>query len=176
MTATELPSPRHIVVMGASGSGKSSVAARLAAELGYTFAEGDEFHPPSNLAKLTAQQPLSDADRAPWLAAIAAWMNARDANGDSSVVACSALKRRYRDVLRAAARNVCFVQLTVPPSVLAARLRRRAHFMPPELLQSQLDDLEPLQPDEPGHTLDGTRPLDTIVTGLVERLGPGTAG
>ena len=153
MTRTEPRSARHIVVMGVSGSGKSSVAARLAAELGYTFGEGDDFHAPSNLAKMAAEEPLSDADRAPWLAAIAAWMRTRDANGESSVVACSALKRRYRDVLSAAARTVCFVQLAVPPDVLRERLRRRAHFMPPELLRSQLHDLEPSEADEAGYTL-----------------------
>ena len=167
--------PRHVVVMGVSGSGKSAVAAQLADALACALAEGDELHPAANVAKMRARQPLTDADRAPWLAAIAAWVRARDANGESTVVACSALKRRYRDVLRTAAARVCFVHLDVPPDMLRQRLGRRLHFMPVDLLASQLRDLEALERDEPGFAVDAARPLDAVVADVVERLAPNAA-
>ncbi len=131
------------VVMGVAGSGKSTVGALLAARLGVPFADGDAFHPPGNLAKMAAGTPLTDADRAPWLDAIAAWLDAHE----RCVVACSALRRAYRDRLRRP--DVCFVYLHGSRELLAARLAARpSHFFPPRLLDSQLADLQPPGPDE----------------------------
>jgi gluconokinase len=143
--------------MGVSGSGKSTVAAALAARLKLVLADGDSFHPPSNVAKLARGEPLTDADREPWLRALAAWIASQHAAGRPSVLACSALKRRYRDTLRSAApQHVRFVYLAVPVETLRARLRHRTgHFVGPELLESQLATLEPLETDEPGVTVDG---------------------
>ncbi|SDC98180.1 gluconokinase [Actinokineospora iranica] len=143
--------------MGVSGSGKTTVAALLAARLGVPLAEADEFHPPANIAKMTAGIPLTDEDRCPWLAAIADWIAERARTG-GGVVTCSALKRPYRDLLRRAAPDdVWFVHLHGDKSVLADRITRRSgHFMPASLLDSQLADLEPLGPDEPGVRLDIT--------------------
>ncbi|MFC7218889.1 gluconokinase [Streptomyces polyrhachis] len=139
-----------VVVMGVSGTGKSTVGAALAARLDVPYAEADAFHSPANIAKMAAGHPLDDADRAPWLDAIGAW--ARERAGAGGVVSCSALKRAYRDRLRAAAGpGVFFVHLTGTPELIAERLAgRRGHFMPSTLLDSQLATLEPLQPDEPG--------------------------
>jgi gluconokinase len=137
-----------VVVMGVSGSGKSTLGKALADRLGWPFLEGDDLHPASNRAKMAAGRPLDDADRRPWLDAIAAWMGRRAAEGDG-VVACSALKRAYRDRLAAAAPEVLFVWLDGPREVLADRLHRRTgHFVPASLLDSQLQTLEPPGPDE----------------------------
>jgi gluconokinase len=165
--------PRHVVVMGVSGSGKTTVGTALAARLGRPFAEGDEFHSPANVAKMARGEPLTDADREPWLAALAWWIANHDRAGRSTVLACSALKRRYRDTLRAAApRRVVFIHLAAPRDVLLERMRRRkGHYMPSELLDSQLAELEPLQPDECGITVDATAPTDDIVTRVLASLG-----
>ncbi len=129
----------RIVVMGVSGSGKSVVGRALADRLAVPFCDGDDLHPAINTAKMAAGEPLDDADRAPWLDRIAAWMRERS----DGVMACSALKRRYRDRLRDAVPGACFVFLNVPRAVLERRLTRRAgHFMPPALLASQIDALE----------------------------------
>jgi gluconokinase len=151
--------------MGVSGSGKSTVAAALAARFGFVFADGDSFHPESNVAKLARGEPLTDADREPWLRALAAWIQSQHDAGRSSVLACSALKRGYRDTLRAAAlQHVQFVYLAVPAEILHARLRhRKGHFVGPSLLESQLATLEPLELDEPGVTVDGSATPATIV-------------
>ncbi|OLR90349.1 gluconokinase [Actinokineospora bangkokensis] len=150
--------------MGVSGSGKTTVAAGLAQRLGVPLAEADEFHSPANIAKMTSGRPLDDADRAPWLAAIAGWIaeRARDGGG---VVTCSALKRRYRDTLLAAAPgHVLFLHLDGDKELLAERIGRRSgHFMPPALLDSQLADLEPLEPGEPGVRLDIALTPDALV-------------
>jgi gluconokinase len=131
------------VVIGVSGSGKTTVGKLLAARLGVPFADGDGFHSPANLAKMAAGTALDDADRAPWLDAIAAWLDAHP----RCVVACSALRRAYRDRLRRP--DVCFVYLHGPRDVLASRLAARpSHFFPPALLDSQLAALEPPGPDE----------------------------
>lgn len=138
-----------IVVMGVSGSGKTTVGAMLAERLGVPYAEADEFHPPRNIAKMSSGRPLDDADREPWLDAIAAWIVERGDRG--GVVSCSALRRRYRDRLRADAPDVFFLHLDGPPGLIASRLAARIeHFMPSGLLRSQLDALEPLTPDEAG--------------------------
>lgn len=141
----------HLVVMGVSGSGKSTLARLLAARLDRPFAEGDDFHPASNIAAMAAGRSLTDADRAPWLAALVRWVDEQDAAGSDSVLTCSALRRRYRDVLRGAAGRVRFVHLVLDPGTLAERMAARTgHFMPPTLLGSQLATLEPLGPDEDG--------------------------
>jgi gluconokinase len=136
-----------VVVMGVSGCGKSGLAAALAQAQGWPFLEGDALHSSANIARMQAGQPLTDADRAPWLAAIEAWMSDHLRAGHSVVVACSALRRRYRDVLREAG-PVRFVHLQVPRDELDRRMRAREHFMPPSLLDSQLATLEPPTADE----------------------------
>jgi len=152
------------VVMGVSGCGKSAVGARLAEALGATFIEGDRFHPPQNLAKMSAGVPLVDADRWDWLRALRAEIRqVRDAGG-VPVLACSALKRAYRDLLRGDDEGVCFVHLHGERDLIAQRMvARGGHFMPPALLDSQLRDLEPLQEDECGITLDVRDPPALLV-------------
>lgn len=150
----EQSSEQAIVVMGVSGSGKTTLAQLLATDLGWTFAEADEFHPATNIEKMTRGEPLTDDDRGPWLGAIRDWLTAESAAGRSAVVTCSALKRVYRDVLRSAHPRVRFVHVTADPAVIADRMsRRKGHFMPPSLLPSQLETLEPLGPDEDGITV-----------------------
>ena len=151
--------------MGVSGSGKSTVGTALAARLGRPFADGDDFHPEANVAKMARGEALTDADREPWLAALAEWIESHRLAHRSTVLVCSALKRRYRDALRAAApRQVAFIHLAAPKEVLQGRMERRTgHFMPPELLDSQLATLEPLEADELGVTVDATAPPATIV-------------
>jgi gluconokinase len=143
-----------LVVMGVSGSGKSTIARRLADTLGWDFLDGDDLHPPANVARMRAGVPLEDADRWPWLEAIAAWMAHAQASGRSAVVACSALRRVYRDRLRQAAPGVRFVYLQVAHAELARRMRGRQHFMPPALLGSQLATLEEPASDEPAWRVD----------------------
>jgi gluconokinase len=156
--------PAHIVVMGVSGSGKSTVGALLSARLGRALLEGDDVHPARNKELMAAGRALTDADRAPWLAAIAAWMDERAAEGRPTVVVCSALRRAYRTVLAGARGSVLFVLLDVPAEDLAARLAaRRGHFMPPGLLGSQLATLEPLADDEPGLRVDATGTPSEVV-------------
>jgi gluconokinase len=153
-----------IVVMGVSGCGKSTVGRALAVRLGVPYAEGDDFHPPANVAMMSAGRPLDDADRAPWLDAIAGWIAEQGAAG--GVVSCSALKRRYRDRLRRAGTGVFFLHLDGTPELIAARLAaRRDHFMPSGLLRSQFEALEPLAPDEAGAAV----PLDGPPEEVVER-------
>ena len=162
----------HIVVMGVAGSGKTTVATRLAARLACEVADADDFHPPANVAKMAAGIPLQDDDRWPWLEAIAAWIRARAGARRTAVVTCSALKRAYRDVLRAASPTLVFVHLRGPPELIAERMRnRRGHFMPPALLTSQIATLQPLGPDEPGLTVDVARTPDDLADQIVEALG-----
>jgi gluconokinase len=143
-----------VVVMGVSASGKSTVGAELADELGVPFVDGDDLHPVANIAKMAAGHPLDDADRMPWLDIVGARLAAAEHQG-GLVVACSALKRAYRDRIRAAAPGVVFVHLSGDPETLARRASERTgHFMPPSLLRSQLATLEPLAADEPGIVLD----------------------
>jgi gluconokinase len=166
-----IPLPTSIVVMGVSGSGKTTVATRLADRLGWEFGEGDDHHPPANVEKMRAGIPLDDDDRRPWLLDLAAWINKHEAAGQSCVLTCSALKRSYRDLLRTGNESVRFVHVDVPEAVLADRLgSRKGHYMPASLLRSQLDALEPLQPDEPGLTVPGTGDADEVVDAVLEAL------
>jgi gluconokinase len=166
------PEPQHVVVMGVSGSGKTTIARSIAARLGRTFADADDFHPPTNVAKMARGEPLSDADREPWLRTLAGWIAEHHAAGRSTVLACSALKRRYRDVLRSAApRRVAFLHLDAPRAVLLERMRHReGHYMPPELLDSQLATLERLEADERGAILDAAQPREIVVAKILEHL------
>lgn len=162
--------PTAIVVMGVSGSGKSTIGRRLADALGYAFLEGDDMHPPANIARMSAGVPLDDADRVAWLEGIAGWMEAQQASGHSVVVACSALKRAYRERLRQAGPAVCFVYLRVGHQELARRMRGREHFMPPALLGSQLATLEEPGVEESALTVDANGPVDEVVARVLRRL------
>ncbi|MEV5365920.1 gluconokinase [Streptomyces cellulosae] len=141
--------PHVVVVMGVAGTGKTTIGPLLAARLGVPYAEGDDFHPQSNIAKMSAGTPLTDDDRWPWLDAIGDWAQGRAGLG--GVVSCSALKRSYRDRLRAAAPGVIFVHLTGDRALIEDRMsHRQGHFMPTALLDSQFATLQPLEPDEAG--------------------------
>lgn len=140
--------PSFVIVMGVSGAGKTTLAKGIAAAMDWPYAEGDEFHPAANVAKMAAGEPLTDEDRWPWLQAIATWLRAQNRD---AVLTCSALRRPYREVLRASRAGVRFVHADVPAAELERRLAdRRGHYMPASLLTSQLDALEPLAADEPG--------------------------
>lgn len=159
-----------IVVMGVSGAGKSTVGKLLADRLGLPFGDADDFHPPSNVALMSAGRPLSDADREPWLHAIGEWLAECKSTG-GAVMACSALKRWYRDLLREYSHDAWFLHLTGIRRALAARMDKRAdHFMPASLLDSQLADLEPLAPDEHGATLDVTSSPPDLLADRAVRL------
>ncbi len=161
----------HLVVMGVSGTGKSTVAKALQERLGWLFAEGDDLHPASNVAKMAAGIPLEDADRWPWLDAISAWTGEQAAAGQSTIVTCSALRRVYRDRLRAAATGTVFVHLAGSPELLAERMAgRKGHFMPTSLLASQLATLEPLQADERGIVVDVAGTVDAMVQQVLDFL------
>jgi carbohydrate kinase (thermoresistant glucokinase family) len=141
--------PRTLVVMGVSASGKTTVSNLLGAELDYRVLDADDLHPASNVEKMRQGIALTDADRLPWLNKVAAWIGEQRALGVGVVVSCSALKRRYRDVLRQADPEAAFVWLDVDYATLEARLRhRRGHFMPASLLGDQLATLEPPAADE----------------------------
>jgi gluconokinase len=160
----------HIVVMGVSATGKTTVATQLAEELGCEFIEGDDLHPRRNIEKMSAGHALTDEDRWPWLQAIAEMVAVKDYEGISTVVTCSALKRGYRDVLRDAAPTF-FVHLHADFAVLEARMQTRSrHFMPTGLLRSQFDTLEELGDDEDGAVIDVTPPLDEVVEEAVNAV------
>ena len=163
--------PQVLVVMGVSGSGKSTIAAQLAERLGWIFADGDDFHSAAHRAKMQAGQPLDDADRAPWLAAIGDWIAARSRAGEGAVVACSALKRRYRDSLSSGRSGVRLVYLDGSPSLIAGRLaHRQGHFMPAALLDSQFAALEPPGPDEHPITVAIGETPDAIADRIIAQL------
>jgi gluconokinase len=150
--------------MGVAGSGKSEVAQALAAELDLVLTEGDDHHPQANIEKMSAGTPLDDDDRAPWLDALASWTREQHDAGHETVLTCSALRRRYRDVLRGAvAEPTFFVHLLGSAEVLAERMAARDHFMPTSLLDSQFATLEQLEPDEDGQVVDVDRPLEQVV-------------
>lgn len=173
MSADTAGAPRHIVVMGVTATGKTTVGTALAAALGGVFVEGDAFHPQANIEKMSAGIPLDDDDRRPWLRTLAGEIARLDAAGEISVTACSALRRRYRDWLREGNSGVFFVHLDATFDVLLDRMRRRTHFMPPSLLQSQLDTLEPLEPDESGAVIDDTQPVDAVIAASLAAVGAG---
>jgi carbohydrate kinase (thermoresistant glucokinase family) len=155
----------RLVVMGVSGCGKSSLGAALATALALRFTDADDLHPATNRAKMAAGQPLTDNDRWPWLQVVGAVLAA-----EAGVVACSALRRSYRDRLRHTAGSVQFLHLTVPREVIAQRFaERRGHFMPVALLDSQLATLEPLTPDE-GWTLDVSGPQEANLATAMQLL------
>jgi gluconokinase len=150
-----------IVVMGVSGAGKSTVGAALAQRLDVAFADADAFHSQANIVKMAEGKPLSDEDRYPWLDAVGEWLAH---HRDGGVMSCSALKRQYRDRLRAHCPQIEFLHLTGSPQLIARRQASRpGHFMPSSLLNSQFNTLEPLRPDENGIALDAGKRVDAIV-------------
>jgi gluconokinase len=164
--------PLNVVVAGVAGTGKTSVGLLVASELGWPFADGDSFHTSASVAKMRSGTPLTDEDRLPWLLTIAAWIGERETAGGGGVVACSALKRSYRDLLREGHPTVRFAFLTAPAAVLDRRLRdRQQHFMPAARLASQLADLEPLGPDEPGGIIDASAPSEQTAALVRDLLG-----
>jgi gluconokinase len=160
-----------VVIAGVAGSGKTTVGQLLASRLGWVFADGDEFHPAANVAKMATGVPLTDADRWPWLRAMMDWITQRADAGESAVLACSALKGRYRDLLRSAGPDVHMVFLVIPHDVDEARLGlREGHFFPRQLLDTQYADLELPQPSEPVLMVPATGTREEIVAGIIRRL------
>lgn len=162
-----LTKPRW-VVMGVSGCGKSFIGSLLAGQLKVDYVEGDALHPPENVAKMAAGVPLTDADRAGWLAALRDRIAAARAQGLGLVVSCSALKRAYRDLLREGDPGLRFAHLDGPREILLQRMQERQHFMPASLLDSQLQTLQPLQADEAGLVLDFRQLPDELVEQLLQ--------
>ena len=160
--------PRLVVVTGVSGVGKTAVGRALATRLGVAYADADDLHPSANVAKMRSGVPLTDEDRRPWLDIVGGWLAEHAPTG--GVMSCSALRRRYRDVLHAAAPSAVFLHLTADADVLRERMTGRRHFMPPRLLESQLRTLEPLQPDEPGTAVDAGQPVEDVVAEFL-RIG-----
>lgn len=161
-----------LVVMGVSGCGKSTIASMLAHRLHWIYEDGDWFHPQSNIEKMHHGEPLDDADRWPWLRAIADWIDATRKAGNRGVVACSALKRAYRDILIGERRDVRLVFLQGDRDLIARRLAARAdHFMPPNLLDSQFKTLEPPRADERPIVVSIVPHPREIVETIVQKLG-----
>lgn len=166
-----MAAPRIVVLMGVSGCGKTTVGAALAEQMHSRFLEGDTLHPPENIAKMRRGEPLDDADRLPWLHAIAAVIDDWRARGISGVVACSALKRAYRDILIGARADVRLVYLRGTRDMIAARLAaRRGHFMPAALLDSQFSALEEPEEEEHAIVVAVDRAAEAIVEELREKL------
>ncbi len=163
------PSPLHIVVMGVSGSGKSTIGRAIADRLGWDFAEGDDFHPQANVDKMASGRPLVDEDRWPWLQELAQWTSEHDEAGRSTVLTCSALRSVYRDILRRGG-NTFFVHLTGDKNLLMERMQGREHFMPPSMLESQLDTLEQLGEYEDGMVQDVAHPPARIAAVVAAQL------
>ena len=162
---------RHIVVMGVSGSGKTTVGETLSPLVGLEYRAGDDMHPQSNIDKMAAGIPLNDADREPWLKQIGQWLADRP---EGAMVGCSALKRQYRDLIREYCPSVVFVHVHGDFDVLYERMQHRpGHFMPASLLQSQFDTLEPLENDETGRVFDVTRPASDIAGDAAEWIKTG---
>ncbi|MEH2591896.1 gluconokinase [Bradyrhizobium sp. AZCC 1721] len=163
--------PSALVVMGVSGSGKSTIADRLARRLGWRYEDGDRFHPPANVVKMSAGHPLTDEDRWPWLWAIADEIDRLSGSGEHAVIACSALKRAYRDILVHGRDDVRIVFLDGTQDLIAARLAaRKGHFMPPGLLASQFRTLEPPGAGERPITVSIDAPVENIVDDIVRQL------
>jgi gluconokinase len=164
-----------LVVMGVSGSGKSTIGETLAGRLGWRFEDGDRFHPASNVAKMSAGQPLTDDDRRPWLEAIADEIDRVCKAGQRMVVACSALKRAYREILLHGRNDVRIVFLDGTEALIASRLaQRKGHFMPPGLLASQFQTLEPPGPSERPITVSIDATIETIVDAIIRQMKPVT--
>jgi ribose 5-phosphate isomerase A len=176
------PTARHghppvLVVMGVSGAGKTTIAKALAARLGWPFEEGDALHPEANVAKMHAGIPLDDADRRPWLEAVAAWIDGQRAAGKPGIITCSALKRSYRRMIIGDRPEVRLIYLRGSRDLIAQHLAgRHGHFMPATLLQSQIDTLEAPGPDENPITVDVGPPADEIAETIIRSLGAQTAG
>jgi gluconokinase len=165
------PTKPVLVVMGVAGSGKSTLGAALAVRLGWPFQEGDDLHPPANIAKMSAGIPLTDADRAPWLAAIGAWIDGCIAQGGGGVIACSALKAAYRRTLTEGRPAVRLVFLDASKSLIAGRMASRTgHFMPPSLIDSQFADLEPPTMEEGAIVVAANLPIDVQVGQMAKAL------
>lgn len=171
---TPLPDPAgipvHLVVMGVSGTGKSTIATALRERLGWAMAEGDDFHPQANVDKMASGRPLMDADRWPWLQALAEWTAGHDAQGKPTIITCSALRRSYRELLLEGGPGTYFVHLVGDKGLLLERMSEREHFMPPSLLESQLDTLEQLGPDERGVALDVANPPERLARMVLAQL------
>jgi gluconokinase len=166
-----------VIVAGVAGSGKTTVGKLLASRLGWIFADGDSFHPPANVAKMHAGTALTDADRWPWLRAIVAWMDERAAAGESAVVACSALKRSYREMLLSGTTPPRMVFLVIPHDADVARLTaRHGHFFPERLLDSQFAALELPQPPEPVLLVPATGTPEQAVDEIMRDLGLSARG
>lgn len=166
-----------LVVMGVSGAGKSTVGAALAQRLALPFQEGDDLQPAANVAKMKSGQPLNDADRAPWLAAVGDWIDARIAEGEGGVVTCSALKRAYRETLRTGRPQVRFVYLEGSRDLIARRIAARHHaYMPASLLDSQFADLQPPESEEGALAVDIRQRLSKQIDGVVHWLGDEAPG
>lgn len=158
--------------MGVAGAGKSTIGKQLAAALAWPFRDADSFHPQSNIDKMSRGIPLEDADRLPWLAAIAAWIDDHRRQGTRAIVGCSALKRRYRDIVIGERRDVGLVYLRGTYALISDRLaRRKGHFMPPTLLQSQFDALEEPDPAERALVLSVRLPPKRIVETIIAEFG-----
>ena len=174
MTAPQkrLALPVVLVLMGVSGCGKTTIGELLAERLHLPYEEGDALHPPANVAKMAAGHPLDDADRAPWLAKVADWVDARLDAGESGVITCSALKRSYRALIARRGAGVEFVYLHGSRELIASRLAgRHGHFMPPALLDSQFATLEEPGADEPAIRVEIGEPPAAIAADIVEALG-----
>ena len=166
--------PTVLVLMGVSGSGKTTVAEVLTRRLGWRFEEGDALHPEANIEKMAGGDPLTDDDRWPWLAMIADWIDQRLDAGENGLITCSALKRSYRDLLNRRGSGVTFVFLAGSKETIAARLgERKGHFMRAGLLDSQFADLEPPAADEPAIRVSIERPAVEVADQVVEALGLG---
>jgi gluconokinase len=169
--------PCALVLMGVSGSGKSTIANKLAERLRWAFEDGDRFHPAGNVAKMSAGQPLTDEDRWPWLQAISDEIDRACRAGQRLVIACSALKRAYRDILVHGRNDVRIVYLKGAQELIASRLAlRKGHFMPPGLLDSQFKTLEPPDRDENPLTVSIDASVETIVDDIVRQLRLGHVG
>ena len=159
------------VVMGVSGSGKSEIGRRLAKRLGIAYIEGDDYHSPESIAKMEAGIPLDDADRHAWLLVLQSLIGSAAQRNEGVVLTCSALKRRYRDMLRSGDVSLVFVHLDGDPALIAERMKRRTgHFMPEALLDSQLRDFEPLAPDERSVRVDIAADPDEIVERIFRQI------
>jgi carbohydrate kinase (thermoresistant glucokinase family) len=170
--AQPLALPAVLVLMGVSGCGKTTVAQILAERLRWAFEEGDALHPQANVDKMAAGHPLTDADRAPWLAKVADWVDARLDAGECGVITCSALKRAYRELIDRRGSRIVFVYLHGSRELIASRLAgRHGHFMPSSLLDSQFATLEEPGADEPAIRVEIGEPPEAIATDIAAALG-----